>query len=139
MSSFIARIKHLEQENKQLRKKIITLSNYKKREKSFGMINLIFDVIHEITGYDKKDFVSQKKPAELSIVRQLAIFMMHKHGGIIQFQIAKLFCRHHSSIIYTINRVNAWQTYPFSYPKEIDLFNLVEECILKQIELNDEL
>jgi uncharacterized protein (UPF0335 family) len=58
MSSFIARIEHLEQENKQLRKKIITLSNYKKREKSFGMINLIFDVIHEITGYDKNDFVT---------------------------------------------------------------------------------
>jgi chromosomal replication initiation ATPase DnaA len=140
MNHYLTRIEQLEIENKELRKRIVTLSRHKKINKSNGNVNMIFDVIYEITGYDRNDFVRYKKTTEISIVRQLAIYMVMKYGGIIQLDISRLFCRHHSSIIYTLKRVNSWQTYPFSYINEIKLFYVIENCIKRQIELqNDEL
>jgi chromosomal replication initiation ATPase DnaA len=140
MNQYLSRIEQLEIENKALRKKVVTLSRFKKLSKHNGNVNMIFEIIYEITGYDKKDFVGYKKTTEISIARQLAIYMVHKYGGIIQYEISKVFCRHHSSIIYTLDRVNNWQTYPFSYLNEIKLFYVIDECIKKQIELrNDEL
>jgi chromosomal replication initiation ATPase DnaA len=140
MNHYLSRIEQLEIENKELRKRLTTLTKQKKINKTNGYVNMIFDIIYEITGYDKKDFVGYKKTTEISIVRQCAIYMVYKYGNIVQFQISKLFCRHHSSIIYTLSRVNNWQTYPFSYPAEILIFKGIEESIIKQIELrNDEL
>jgi len=140
MNHYLSRIEQLEIENKELRKRIVTLSRHKKISKSNGNVNMIFEVIYEITGYNKKDFVGYKKTTEISIVRQLAIYMVMKYGGVIQLEISRLFCRHHSSIIYTLQRVNNWQTYPFSYPAEIIMFKAIEESIINQIELrNDEL
>lgn len=139
MNHYLTRISQLENENRELRKTIVHLSQHKRLKKYNGNVNMIFEVIYEITGFDKNQFIKHDKPSELSLVRQLAIFMIYKYGNLNQIDISRLFCRHHSSIIYTLKRVNSWQTYPFSYPVEIQLFNVVEECIKKQIERNDEL
>jgi chromosomal replication initiation ATPase DnaA len=140
MNHYLVRIEQLEIENKALRKTIVQLSQHKRLKKYNGNVNMIFEVIYEITGFDKNQFIKHDKPAELSIVRQLAIFMVYKYGNLNQIDISRLFCRHHSSIIYTLKRVNSWQTYPFSYINEIKLFYVIENCIKRQIELqNDEL
>lgn len=140
MNHYLSRIEQLEIENKELRKTINNLSGFKKLKKHNGNVNMIFEIIYEITGYDKNDFVGYKKTTEISIARQIAIFVIHKYGFMIQFQLSKLFCRHHSSIIYTLQRVNNWQTYHFSYPAEMLVFKAIEESIITQIELiSDEL
>jgi chromosomal replication initiation ATPase DnaA len=132
-TKLIERIEQLEKENYYLRKQIVKLGEIKQSPFVKAEAYMIEDAIFETTGFTISDLRSQSKTAYIMIVKQVYIYMLHKYAFMNFTQMARYMSRHHTSIIYTIDRVNSWLRFNNSYPQEMQLFNNIENQIIEKL------
>lgn len=123
----------LELENQKLRKQIVTMQKVRPEIMLKVEAEIIIEIVFELTGFSIIDLRDQHKPIDISIIRQCVIYLLYKYAYMHKSAIAKFMCRHHTSVLYTIERVNNWHKYPSSYVIEMTMFNRLEDLVIEKI------
>ena len=135
-NQLLDRVAKLEIENQNLRKQVIQLSKTRPEVIMRVESAMILDVVYEVTGYNLDHLRRQSRPLEISIIRQCVVYLFWKYAYMNKSTIAKFLCRHHTSVLYTIERVNDWHKYPTSFIIEMTMFTKLEDLIIEKIKEN---
>jgi chromosomal replication initiation ATPase DnaA len=129
----LLRVTKLELENSMLRQQIVKLEKTRPQITKRIELEIIIDMVYETTGFGIVELRNQHKPIDISIIRQCVVYLLYKYAYMNKSSIAKYMCRHHTSIMYTIERVDSWHKYPASYVIEMTMFNRLEDLIIEKI------
>ena len=132
-NQLLDRVTKLEIENQNLRKQVIQLQKTRPEIIMRVESEMILDTVYEVTGYTLAHLRSQSKPLEIAIIRQCVVYLLWKYAYMNKSSIAKFLCRHHTSVLYTIERVNDWHKYPTSFIIEMTMFTKLEDLIVEKI------
>lgn len=132
-NTLLSRVSQLELENNMLRQQIVKLEKTRPQVIKRVELEMVMDTIYEVTGFDVIDLRNHQRTMDIAIIRQCAIYLLYKYAYMHKSAIAKFFARHHTSVMYSIERVDDWHKYPSSFIIEMTMFAKIEDVIIEKI------
>ncbi len=86
-------------------------------------ISTIQAVVAESFGTTVDEMIGRKRGFRLTVPRQVAFFLSRKHGGRPYQQIGRVFRRHHSTVMYGVDRISYLMKYDPALAKKVEAIN----------------
>ena len=100
------------EENKKLHHRWEPLKSRPLSQEQKNLVEVLFEKVEDITGYDKKIIVSKKRNSELVTIRMIMGSILRNEAHLTFHNIGLTLIRNHSTIVYYVKQHNESLVYP---------------------------